>query len=90
MKLLTPEDIAQQLSVSRSTVLRMIQDGALPAVCLRRGPRKAVYRVRQEALERWILSRERGAKKSERGPQVHAPAESGIRPVGVNGKGTGL
>ncbi len=58
MKLLTPESVAEQLAVSRSTILRMIADGALPAVCLRRGKRKAVYRVREEVLERWVRERE--------------------------------
>jgi excisionase family DNA binding protein len=58
MRLLTPETVAEQLAVSRSTVLRLIADGALPAVCLRRGKRKAVYRVREEVLERWVKDRE--------------------------------
>jgi excisionase family DNA binding protein len=59
VKLLTPEAVAEQLAVSRSTVLRMIQDGALPAVCLRSGRRKKVWRVRQEVLEKWVMSREK-------------------------------
>jgi len=59
VKLLTPETVAQQLAVSRSTVMRMIQDGALPAVCLRSGRRKKVWRVRQEQLERWVMNREK-------------------------------
>jgi hypothetical protein len=36
----------------------MISDGALPVVCLRRGRRKAVYRVREEILEKWVKDRE--------------------------------
>jgi excisionase family DNA binding protein len=59
MKLLTPEAVSEQLSVSRSTVLRMIADKVIPAVCLRRGKRKAVYRIRQEVLDKWIIAKER-------------------------------
>ena len=66
MKLLTPENVAQQLAVSRSTVLRMIDDGALPAICLRSGPRKKVLRVRQEQLDRWLLSKERKVENKSR------------------------
>ena len=59
MRLLTPEIVAESLAVSRSTVLRMIADGSLPAVCLRKGKRKGVYRIREEQLERWVTARER-------------------------------
>jgi len=65
VKLLTPENVAEQLSVSRSTVRRLIQDGSLPAVCLKRGPRKAVYRIREEVLEKWVISNE---KQQRQGP----------------------
>jgi excisionase family DNA binding protein len=58
MKLLTPEACAEMLAVSRSTVLRMIADGALPAVMLRSGRRKKVWRVREEVLEKWVKERE--------------------------------
>ena len=67
MKLLDPETVAQQLSVSRSTVLRLIADGAIPAVCLRRGRRKNVYRIRQEVLDRWIINKERQGVKEHGG-----------------------
>jgi excisionase family DNA binding protein len=68
MKLLTPEIVAKTLAVSRSTVLRMIADGALPAVCLRSGKRKKVWRVRDEVLQKWIVSKERQGVK---GAQPH-------------------
>jgi excisionase family DNA binding protein len=58
MRLLTPEIVAEQLAVSRSTVLRLIADGALPAVLLRRGKTKTIYRVREEVLEKWVKDRE--------------------------------
>lgn len=52
--LLTPEGAANQLAVSRSSVLRMIVDGQIPAVCLRSGKRKKVFRIPQAELEKWI------------------------------------
>lgn len=81
MKLLTPENVADALTVSRSTVLRMIADSSLPAVCLRRGKRKAVYRIREEQLERWVLNREREVVKSQR------KASTVARPVGAENNG---
>ena len=78
MRLLTAESVAEQLAVSRSTVLRMIADGALPAVCLRRGKRKAVYRVRQEVLDKWIISKERQVKRD---PQP--TAKNDLEPVHI-------
>ena len=84
VQLLRPESVAKVLSVSRSTVLRMIADGVLPAVCLRRGKRKAVYRVRQEILDRWILSKERqGVKGRENAnaPMIAEPEAGVIKPA---------
>ena len=81
MKLLTPESVAEQLSVSRSTVLRMINDGALPAVCLRSGRRKKVWRIRQEVLDKWVMNRE----KNHPGPSSIGASSSG----GFNGLATG-
>lgn len=85
MRLLTPENIAEALAVSRSTVLRMISDGSLPSVCLRKGKRKGVYRIREEVLERWVLSRERQGTKTER------KASTAARPASDenNGQGAG-
>jgi excisionase family DNA binding protein len=59
MKLLTPEHVAESLSVSRSTVLRIIRDGSLPAICLRAGRRKKIFRISADALERWVTAREK-------------------------------
>jgi excisionase family DNA binding protein len=60
MKLLTVEQVAKDhLSVSRSTVLRLIATNSLSAVCIHRGKRKAIYRVRPEVLDKWIRDRER-------------------------------
>ena len=59
MKLLRAEDVAIILDVSRSTARRMLIDGTLPAICLRSGQRKKVYRVRESELERFVISLER-------------------------------
>jgi excisionase family DNA binding protein len=72
MKLLTPEQIAETLSISRSSVRRLIIEGTLPAVCLRSGRRKKVYRVREEVLERWVAIKEREGQR-----KVVAIAEPG-------------
>jgi excisionase family DNA binding protein len=78
MRLLTPEAVAEQLAVSRSTVLRMIQDKVIPVVCLRKGKRKGVYRVRQEVLDKWIINRER------QGIGDHPPTPSATNPLPRN------
>jgi excisionase family DNA binding protein len=81
VKLLTPESVAEQLAVSRSTVLRMIADGALPAVCLRSGRRKKVWRVRQEVLEKWIISRERQVRTSPQPTTSTDPSPTDLKPL---------
>jgi hypothetical protein len=53
----------------------MIADKVIPVVCLRRGERKAVYRIRQEVLDKWILSKER---------QGIPPAEQNIQREHLN------
>lgn len=63
MKLLNLNDSAKIMGVSRQTTMRMITEGVLPAICLRSGKRKKVWRIREEVLERWILVRERQTAK---------------------------
>jgi excisionase family DNA binding protein len=64
MKLLSVEAAAEALDVSRQTVTRMIADGQLPAVCLRSGKRKKVWRIRPEQLEKWIVQKERETQRA--------------------------
>jgi predicted site-specific integrase-resolvase len=59
MKLLRAEEVAIILDISRSTARRMMLENAIPTVCLRSGKRKKLYRVREEQLERYVLSLER-------------------------------
>ena len=83
-KLRNLDDVAEILAVSRSTVLRMIMDGALPAVCLRSGRRKKVWRVREEVLQNWIVARERqGMKGRTAAPHVRDPVRE---PINANTK----
>ena len=57
--------VAYRLQVSDSTVIRMIEAGALPAVCIRSGKRKKIFRVPEAALDAWIKSREISLTKGE-------------------------
>lgn len=59
MKLLSIIDVSEVLGVSRATTTRMITEGQLPAIILRAGRRKKVWRVRSEALEKWVATKER-------------------------------
>jgi len=74
MKLLSVEAAAEVLDVSRQTVTRMIADGQLPAVCLRSGKRKKIWRIRSEQLERWLTQKER---ETARGVKVVSIAANG-------------
>jgi excisionase family DNA binding protein len=58
MKLLSVESVADSLGVSRQTIMRMILDNTLPAIVLRSGKRKKLWRIRAEQLEQWLMSQE--------------------------------
>src|SRR5262245_13594561 len=64
--LLDPEQVSEILGISRSTVIRMIADKQIPAIRLRSGERKKVWRVRKEALETWVHAKEQETMKSVR------------------------
>jgi excisionase family DNA binding protein len=66
VKLLTIEQTAEHLQISRQTATRMIADGQLPAILLRSGRRKKVWRVRPEALERWLTEKEKSSTDKQR------------------------
>jgi excisionase family DNA binding protein len=63
MKLLSLEAVAETLAVSRQTIQRMIDTGAFPAICVRSGRRKKLWRVRPEQLQQWLLQKERETSK---------------------------
>lgn len=64
MKLLAIESVAEKLDVSRQTIQRLIESGVLPAVLVRSGRRKKLWRVRPECLDQWILQKEQEAARS--------------------------
>ena len=64
---LTVGQIAYRLQISESTIIRMIVAGSLPAICIKSGKRKKVWRVRPEALENWMRARER---EEQRAPKL--------------------
>lgn len=66
MKLLPLEAVAETLDVSRQTIQRMIESGVLPAVLVRSGRRKKLWRVRPECLDQWILQKEQEATRTAR------------------------
>jgi excisionase family DNA binding protein len=51
--LLTPQQVAARLGVTRATVYRRIREGVIPAVQLGPEPRSAI-RVDARDLERWL------------------------------------
>lgn len=61
--LLTPGEAAEELGLSRSSILRMIAADQLPAVCLRAGKRKKVWRVDEKKLGRWIQTKANGSQR---------------------------
>ena len=63
---LTVSDVATFLDVDRRTVTRMLIDGSLPGFCVRSGRCQKVWRVRPEALQRWIASKEREGQRAAR------------------------
>lgn len=54
--LLTLEEVADRLSVARSTVYKMVRDAGLPAINVGLDGRPN-YRVTEEALAAWIQAR---------------------------------
>lgn len=70
-----PEQASELLGISRSTVIRLIVDGQLAAICLRSGRRKKVWRIRREVLEKWVLNKERQGTKPAK-PSLNGQAEA--------------
>ena|SRR6266498_4082990 len=60
--MLSPQQVADVLNTSRSTIDRMAQTGQLPGVVrYRQGKHKGMYSVNRKALEQWMEGR--GRKK---------------------------
>jgi len=62
VKLLDVKQTAQTLGLSRWTVTSMFEQGSLPGFVLKSGRRKKIWRIREDALQRWIETRERETK----------------------------
>ena len=63
-QLLTVGQVAFKLQLHESTIIIMITAGAISALFVRSGKRKKTFRVCEEALEKWIVSQEREARRS--------------------------
>ena len=63
MKLLSIKEVSSALSLSRWTVAQMLESGALPGFVLRSGKRKTIWRVSEQALNRWIERKENETRK---------------------------
>ncbi len=88
--LLKPGDVAERLSLKPCTVLRMIQCGELPAICVRQGRRKKTFRIYEQALEKWLKSKTvttatRPSRKPSFGPHTNG-RESLTEVLPQNGK----
>ena len=66
-KLLTINEGSAMLKVSRWTFTTMLETGQLPGVILRSGRRKKVWRISEQALQKWIETREQETKKLVQG-----------------------
>jgi excisionase family DNA binding protein len=76
-RLLTVEETAKRLNVSRATAYRMVYDGRLPTLQL--GGRGSALRVDEVELERWLygLAASRAADRS---------SEAAVEPRGHGGE----
>lgn len=63
VKLLTPKEVAERLSVSSLTVIRLADAGALPVVEVTKQRHRRTRRFRPEAVEKFIASRETATSK---------------------------
>ena len=65
-QLLTVGQVAFKLQLHESTIIKLITGGSIPALCVRGGKRKKTFRVREEALERWIAAKEREGQRAQK------------------------
>ena len=57
-RLWTVSDVAHFLAVNRSTVYAWVQQRRIPYIALSRGARKTCVRFREDAIRRWLRSRD--------------------------------
>lgn len=63
MILFTTSEAAEKLRVKPVTIIRLFDAGVLPGLVLRGGARRRIIRFREEALEKFLASRERCGSK---------------------------
>lgn len=64
MNYLEPSEVAKQLSVSRATLQRLMVTGEIECVVIRAGKRKKLYRIAENALDKWLAENRLEASKS--------------------------
>ena len=62
--MLTPDEAAQYLKVSTEQVRSLIRRGLLSAVNVSTGSKRALYRIKREALDDFLSDRSAGVKPS--------------------------
>jgi excisionase family DNA binding protein len=76
MKLLKPQEAAEQLSVARTLILKWVEEGRLPGVILSVGPSgKRILRIKESDLEAFVKAHEnRVQTKGKRVNRLRLPA----------------
>jgi excisionase family DNA binding protein len=73
---LSIDEAAAMIGLSRWTVCKMLEEGALPGFVLRTGKRKKIWRIREDVLQKWIEQREQETKKL-----IHASGDRRLQAV---------
>jgi len=71
MKLLTINQAAEILILSRWTISAMIESGSLPGIIVKTGKRKKIWRISEQALQKWIETREQETRKMVQGSNAN-------------------
>ena len=67
MRLLTIDEAAKNLSISRATIQRLIDSGRLPAITIAAGQRKRLQRIDEADLHAFIQNlKNQRSKKNDR------------------------
>jgi len=62
---LTPTEAAEKLKLKPITVIRFFDAGILPGIVLRQGLRKRVIRFREDAIDKFLTTREKQGNRVE-------------------------
>ena len=64
MRLLSIEQVSEVLGLSRWTIAALLERDSLPGIVVKSGKRKKIWRVSEQALQKWIEAKEAETKKS--------------------------